>query len=312
MSQKTMDGTPYSYVKLIADRVEQDYKDGRFYEQAIIQVPTNRTNILVSSSDKTSASFSDFNFYVDTRQESSNIRSIQLLKTVLPLLPQVNDHNNVMSITLDGNTGTVTLDNGYYNPNSFVNMLQAKLSTFWNTTIPGATVTVSYNVAERNITVEDNSPAPGPYNFQFNSSIFSQFGLHVVNFPLGVSSTIQTSTSLEMVFSRYYTIHSNRLCENQRATSLTTSYQQTNMIAIVPCMDFFDNTQFSPSSSFPGTSKTFDVSNTSPVINTTNKNISLRVIDFRIDDEFGNCLDTIYSDGFFKYSCAFLIAGYVY
>lgn len=312
MSQTTQDGIPYSYVKLLAAPVERDLKDGRFFEQTINPVPTNRTNILISSNDKTSPSFSDFNFYVDLRQESSNLRSIQLLKCILPLLPQINDHNNIMSITLNGITGTVTLDNGFYNPNSFVNMLQSKFSTFWNATIPGATVTVSYNVAERNITVEDNSPAPGPYNFQFNSSIFSSYGIHVANFPLSVSSTLQTSTSLEMVFSRFYTVHSNRLCDNQRASSLTSSYAQTNMVAIVPCMDFFDNTQFSPSSSFPGTSKTFDVSNTSPVINTTNKNISLRVIDFRIDDEFGNCLDTIYSDGSFKYSCAFLIAGHVY
>lgn len=312
MSQRTQDGTPYQYVKLVSDKEDNDQVWGRFWPQVIQTPPTNRVNIFVSSENKLSSSTNDFNFYVDLRQESANVRSIQLVKAILPLAPQINSKNNVMSITLNGITGTVTLDNGYYNPNSFVNMLQSKFTTFWNATVAGATCTVSYNPAERNITVEDTSPLPGPYNFEFNSSPFSTYGAHVVTFPLDTSSTLQTSTALEMVYSRYYVIRSSRLCDSQRATSLTSAYQNTNIVAVLPVAEYYDSTQFSPSASFPGTAKTMDCSDTSPVINTTNKNISLRVLDLRVDDEYGFPLSDIYSDGSFKYTCAFLFVGNVY
>jgi hypothetical protein len=312
MSQKTQDGTPYSYVKLVSDKEDNDQVWGRFWPQIIQTPPTNRVNIFISSENKLPTSESDFDFYVDLRQESGNVRSIQLMKAILPLAPQINDHNNVMNVTLNGNTFNVTLDNGYYNPNSFVNMLQAKLSAAWNTAIAGATVTVSYNPAERNITIEDTSPGPGPYNWQFNASPYSRYGLHVAYFPLGVSGVTQTSTSLEMIYSRYYAVRSNRLCDNQRATSLTSSYQPTNIVAILPVSEYYDSTQFSPSASFPGTAKTMDCYDTSPVINTTNKNVSLRVLDLHVSDEFGFSLYTIFNDGSFAYTCAFLFVGNVY
>lgn len=312
MSQKTQDGTPYSYVKLVSDKEDNEQVWGRFWPQIINAPPTNRVNIFVSSENKVSSSSSDFDFYVDLRQESANIRSLQLMKAILPLAPQINDHNNVMNITLNGITFNVTLDNGYYNPNSFVNMLQAKLTAAWAAAIATATVTVSYNPASRNITITDTSPAPGPYTWQFNSSTYSNFGLHVAYFPLGVLATTQTSSALEMIFSRYYVVRSERLCQSQRASSLTSSYQQTNIIAVIPVAEYYDSNQYSPSASFPGTAKTMDCFDTAPVINTTNKNISLRVLDLHIADEFGNSLATIYNDGSFQYTCAFLFVGNVY
>lgn len=312
MAQRTQDGTPYQYVKLISDREDNDQVWGRFWPQIVQTPPTNRVNIFVSSENKIQGSTNDFNFYVDLRQESANVRSIQLVKAILPLAPQINSKNNVMSITLNGITGTVTLDNGYYNPNSFVNMLQSKLTTFWNATVAGATCTVSYNPAARNITVEDTSPLPGPYTFEFNSSTFSTYGSHVVTFPLDTPSTLQTSTALEMVYTRTYTIRSSRLCDSQRASSLTSAYQNTSIVAVLPVAEYYDANQYSPSASFPGTAKTMDCYDTSPVINTTNKNISLRVLDLRVDDEYGFPLSDIYEDGSFKYTCAFLFVGNVY
>lgn len=312
MTQKTQDGLPYSYVKLVPDKEDNDQVWGKFFPQIINAPPTNRVNIFISSENKLSTSSSDFDFYVDLRQESANIRSLQLMKAILPLAPQINDHNNTMNITLNGITFNVVLDNGYYNPNSFVNMLQAKLSAAWTAAIPGSLVTVSYNPPERNITITDISPGPGPYSWQFNASSYSQYGLHVAYFPLGASAVTQTSTSLEMIYSRFYVIRSDRICQSQRASSLTSAYQQTNIVAVLPVAEYYDSNQYSPSASFPGTAKTMDCYDTAPVINTTNQNISLRVLDLHIADEFGYSLSTIYSDNSFQYTCAFLFVGNVY
>lgn len=309
---RTRDGDEYTYVKLVADREDSSLRNGKFWPQLINPTPTNKVNVLVSSDDKIQGSKSDFNFFVDLHTESANVRSIQLNRVIVPLAPQINDHNNVMNITLNGLSSSVSLPNAYYTPNSFVNMLQSQLSTVWNTLIPGAQVLVSYNPPERNITITDISPGPGPYTWQFDASSYYSYGRHIAYFPINNLGVTQTSTSLEMIYSRYYTVRSDRICQSQRAPSLLSSYQPSNIVAVVPIASEYDSTQFSPSASFPGTSKTIYVGDMSPVINTTNQNISLRVLDLSITDEYGFNLDTIFTDGTFQYECAFMFSAYVY
>ena len=311
MSSTGAGGEKFSYVKLVTDQEDYNLTTGRYWPQIINSVPTNRITIVVSSDDKINQSTSDFNFYADLHQESANLRSIQLDQVILPLTPTINDRNNTMNITLNSVTSDIVLPNGFYSPNSYVNALQSVLSTFWASAIVGGAVLVSYNPAERNITITDITPG-GPYNWQFNDSIYYRYGRHVAYFPIGISSDTQTTTSLEMLYTRFYIIRSERLTDSQRSSSLTSSLQPCNIVAIVPIVEYFTENQFNPSAAFPGTSKLINCGTSSPIINTTNMYKSLRIFDISVYDEYGFCLDSIFSDGTFQYECAFFFTGYIY
>ncbi len=308
---RNVDGQPYSYVKFINDRIDDDERTGKFYPQKLQSVTPNRVNILIDSEDREPTSKSDFDFTIRFDNEIF-IRQIYLNDAILPLCPTINDKNNIMSVTVDGNTFNITLDNGFYNPVTFCNMLQSKFSTAWAANVdPAATVLCSYNNSGRYIQVEDTSPGGigGPFTITFNSSPFSLYGLHVCEFKTGVASTIQKSISLEMIYSRYCYIKSYRLSQNQRCGTITSGHNSMDIIGIVFMADSYDESQYQ-STIFPGTSRAFKLDK-SPVINTTALT-SFREVDIRVEDEFGFNLFSLLSDGSFQYGVVLNFCGDYY
>lgn len=281
----------YSFVKFVADNEEDDLTNGKFQPQRVLANPTNSINILVNSRSRDTGD--DFKFMVDFRTESINLRDIQLCKLIFPLLPQINAHNNVLSGVHTDGAFSITLTEGYYTVQSFVNMLQSKMTAAWVALNALNVVTVNYSSDSRTITITDG----GGDSFYFNTNCsFITYGYNVVGFNSGVSTnaTSQTSINLTMIYSRYITIRSNRLVESQRSYSLLSNQGSSNIVAIVDLTEGYGADQYINGSTFPATAKVFNCTDIAPVINISNRYKNLRVLDIEIIDEFGYCIDTIY------------------
>lgn len=308
---RTLDGHKYQYVKLIADSSEVDERNGKFYPQKIQAINPNRVNILIDSEDRLPTSKNDFDFRVYFDNEIY-VRQIYLSSCILPLSPTINSKNNIMNITVDGNTFDVTLSNDFYDPVSFVNHLQSVLSAAWVANVDAtAAVLVTYDPAGRYIQIQDISPIGigGPFPITFNDSNYSRYGLHVCEFKIGVPAITQRSISLEMIYSRYYYIKSRILTNNQRCSTITSGPNSTDIVAVIPITSEYNSLQFQ-TEVFPGTSRNFILTNP-PVINTTAQ-ISFREVDIRVDDEYGFNIGDIYNDNYFAYSNMFLFVGDYY
>jgi hypothetical protein len=283
----------FHYVKLVADGEPQDQMIGKYQPQRLLASSPNTATVIANSRDRTHGS--DFKFLVDLKTEGANFRTIALRKLIFPLLPQINAHNNSMTIEHDDGTFTVTLDSGYYTVQSFVNMLQAKLTAGWLGVGVGNSVTVNYDVDAREITITDNNAEAF---FIQSTSSFILRGYNVVGFPSQAPGSARTTTAiasnnLTMIYSRFATIRSNRLAESQRGTSMLSSTGASNIIAVVDLASGYDSSQFATGSAFPGTARVFDTEY-APKINVLNRHKNLRVFDVEIIDEFGIGVERIY------------------
>lgn len=308
---RNADGNAFQNVKLIADAISDDERTGKYYPQKIQAIQPNRINIMIDSEDRLPTSPNDFNFRVDFKQDVF-VRQIYLSSCILPLCPTVNKNNDVINVTVDGNTFNISLDDSFYNPTSFANHLQQKFTAAWQANVdPTADCLVTYDPAGRFISVEDISPAliGGPFAFTFNESKYSKYGVHVCEFKTGVAQVVHTSVSLEMIYSRYYFIKSYRLTNNQRAATIASGPTSLDIVAVVPISSEYNSLQFQ-TETFPGTSRNFILHNP-PVINTTALT-SFREVDIRVEDEYGFNLSDIYNDDSFRYSNMFLFVGDYY
>jgi hypothetical protein len=237
----------------------------------------------------------DFDFIVDFLQSNASFRQIQLKKVMMPIIPQINDANNVLIVRLDAvGQQTINLPNGYYTPERFSNMLNEQMGLLWST-IP-ATVEVNYVPLTREITIESS------VNFGILETCpYALYGKNVARFP--TINSVETLTisdirsiSMSMVFSRYVQIDSCELVRNQRGTSLIAGRGAVSVIGYIDIIGSYNVEQWSPTQYlFPGTSASFVV-NTAPRINIRDSLSTPRIVDFQLKDEFGFTLDRIGSE----------------
>jgi len=280
-----MEQLPSFYLQ--ASPEDKDMVSGRFPPQRIRSEDPDSVNLLIRSEDRSFGS--DFDFQVDLLTTSSHIRKIQLCKAILPLLPQINVHNNTITVTHTDGTVTFTLDESYYSVQSMVNMMQAKFTAAWVSLDATNSVTISYNIERRSITIVDDN---AEQFYIHNNSPFVLYGNNVVQFPIqaagsALSTTSIESTSLEMIYSRYVTINPNRLPEDQKAYSIVSHRGPQNIVAVVDLVAAYTSQQFSVSSSYPGTQFSIETLQYAPRINLLNRTKALKVIDFVVEDEYG-------------------------
>lgn len=282
-----------SSVSLYARAEDSDMVSGKFPPQRIRNEPTDSVNIVIRSEDRHHGT--DFNFSIDLLTSSVNLRKIQLAKIMLPLLPQINENNKTIRVTHF--TGNVTFDliPGYYSVQALVNMMQQQFTTAWLSLNPINLVTVNYNIDTRTISVTDDNAQLWYFNTGFP---FDLFGRNVVKFPTlptgsPLATNVTTSTSLGMIYSRYITLTSNRLTEDQKSFSIISNLGPQNIVGVLDLTSQYGATQFSATSSFPGTDVVIDCLAYSPRINILNRNKALKVIDFMLLDEFGIPVDRI-------------------
>jgi hypothetical protein len=258
--------------------------------------------MLIKSEDRTYGT--NFDFQVNLLASSANIRKIQLAKCILPLLPQVNVNNKTVTVTHVDGTVTFPLIEGYYSVQSYVNMLQTSFSAAWLVLDPTNTVTISYDIERRSILIsDDNSEA----FYIHNDCTFALYSRNVVFFQYEAAGSTPTTTSIEslslnMIYSRYVILESQRLTEDQKSYSMISGKGASNIVSIIDIASKYNEAQFVVSSSFPGTLFVIDTLDYSPLINVLNRNKSLKVIDFVFVDEFGFNLSNISTSSFkFEY-----------
>lgn len=292
-------------VRLASIFEEEDQLNGKYVPQRVYSDVNQKSLLFVDSRDRSSGN--DFNFVIDLKSETSNCRCVELSSCALPLLPQINDKNNSITVVHADGTASTTLENGYYTVQSLVNELSSKLTALWVSLDATNTVVVNYNADARTITITDGN---GETWYFDSSSSFIQYGLNVVEFESGASTVavVQTSVSLQMVYSRYLTVYSRRLTENSRITSKSSRPVSSNIVAMIDLLSGYDAQQYINGSTFPSTSKVFTPKNTA-IINTLNRLKAIRVVDIEVEDEFGNNVYDIYNNGF-KYATNFTFVQY--
>ena len=266
---------------------DNDMVSGRFPPQRVRVEPTDSINMLIRSEDRSYGN--DFDFQINLLTSSAHIRKIQMAKCMLPLIPQINVHNRSITVTHADGTVTFNLIEGYYSVQALVNMMQSTFLAAWVSLDATNSVTISYDIERRSISITDDN---GENFFIHNDSPFAIYARNVVNFPTEApGSTPSTSsiesTSLGMIYSRYVIVSSKRLIEDQKAYSVVSNKGPLDIIAIIDLASKYTEAQFAVSTSFPGTDVVIDTLEYSPRINLLNRNKSLKVIDFTLEDEYG-------------------------
>lgn len=278
-------------VYLASVREPLDQMNGTVRPQRVTSMLQDTAIIQVDSSLRKTGN--DFNFIADFLQSNASFRQIQLTKAMLPIIPQINDANNVLVIKIGGAQFlTINLPNGYYTPDRFANMLNEQVGNAFATL--GETIQISYIPLTREIRMDNASTEFGIVD----TCTYARFGKNVANFPTidqnaVLSETELTSISMSMVFTRYIQIDSCELVRHQRGTSLIAGRGAVSVIGYVDLIGAYNVEQWSPTQYlFPGTSASFAVAN-APRINIRDSESTPRVVDFQLKDEFGFTLDRI-------------------
>lgn len=291
-------------VYLQASPEDRDMVSGKFPPQRMRNEPVDSVNLVIRSEDRTNGNGNDFDFQIDLLAPTAHIRKIQMAKVILPLLPQINEHNKQVTVTHDDGDVTFDLIDGYYSVQSLVNMMQDKFLAAWQSLDASNLITVSYNIERRCITIRDDN---GENFYIHNNCNFALYARNVVKFsygePLSITLTdVIESNSLGMIYSRYVIVLSSRLTEDQKSYSMISSVGPAEIVSILDIASSYSSAQFVVSSSFPGTFSVVTCLDYSPRINLLNRTKTLKIIDLRLEDEFGFNLSTIDTTNYtFKY-----------
>jgi len=291
---------------------DQNMVQGIYNPQRVLTEPQDRCALVVRSSDRTNGN--DFDFQIDLKTSTAGIRKIQLAKCILPLLPQINVNNKSVTVTHADGTVTFNLVDGFYSVQALVNSLQNEFTTAWQSLDPLNSVTVSYDIDRRSISIIDNNGEPF---FIHSGCPFDIYGENVVKFPTEPAGSTPSTTSIEssslgMIYSRYITLSSQRLTQDQKTFSVVSSGGASDIVALIDISSEYDGEQFTVSASFPSTFVTIDTLEYSPRINFVNRYKSLKVFDLVLYDEFGIKLSELDTPTYsFKYPVSMWFLGYL-
>jgi hypothetical protein len=290
--------TDRTTVYLGAGREADLQANGKYVPQRVYTTVPQRSLMHIDSRNRVSGN--SFNGTYRLIPETSQARSLHMDKVIFPLLPTINDKNNGITIVHATGTGNTTLTNGYYTVQSLVNEMQAKFTALWQALPAGAlnSVSVIYDPSARTVTVTDND---GSLWYLDETSTFNTAGLNVIGFNAGLAfdAISHVSTSLQMIYSRYVIVKSQRLCEDTRIISTTTATSSAmGIVAILDLVEGYDASQFSTGTSFPSTTKVYNLENSACHINVHNRGKAIKDLDLSFYDEFGNNIYNIYNSGF--------------
>lgn len=237
----------------------------------------------------------DFDFIIDFLQSNASFRQIHLKRVLMPIIPQINEANNEISVRLQiGGVRTGVLPNGYYSPDRFANMLNEVMGQMWLAGDPTNEVSVTYEPLTREIKIVDGNGR----QFQILSeSSYARYGTNVAEFRSAPSTVTETSSeltslSMGMVFTRYVQVISCELVKNQRGSSIVAGRGALSLIGIIDIISAYDPAQWSPANIYPGTSATYEI-RTAPRLNMRDSGTTPRVVDFQLRDEWGFTLGRI-------------------
>jgi hypothetical protein len=292
-------------VYLEASPEDENMTLGKYPPQRIMTEAQDTATMLIRSDDRTFGN--DFDFQIDILTSTYSIRKIQLAKCIFPLLPQINIHNKSITVTHADGTVTFDLEDGFYSVQGLVNMMQDKFTTAWLSLDVTNLVTISYDIDRRSISIVDDNGE----NFYIHTNCpFDRYARNVVKFPSQVAGSPLTTTSIEslslgMIYSRYVTLRSNRLTQDQKSFSVISKNGPADIVAVIDLASQYTTDQFAVSASFPGTDQVIDTLNYSPRINTVNRFKSFKVMDFQFIDEFGFCVSALDTNDYsFEYPVA--------
>jgi hypothetical protein len=312
MSAYSHEDTEYKNAYLPALPEDTDMVSGKYMPQRIRTEDVDTVNILVRASDKTYGN--GYDFQTDLITPSVHIRKIKLAKIGLPLIHQINNNNKTISVTHTDGSVTFDLVEGFYSVQGMVNMFQASFTTAWLSLDGTNLVTVSYDIDRRQITITDDN---GEFFYIWSNCNFALYGKNVVKFPTLPSGSVVavatiSSTRLGMIYSRYIVLKSRRLTEDQKSFSLISGKGPSDIVAIIDLASAYNSSQFTVSTSFPGTDVIIETGDYAPKINFVNRNKALKVFDLQLEDEFGFGLNTLNTATFeFDYGVFMWFVGYL-
>lgn len=259
-------------------------------------------SILVDSKDRIYSTDTDFDITVDLSSNIFRGRRAKVEKVCIPTVNNINPLNNTIAFSIyeAGVPGTphsftaVLLQPAVYDPVSLSNEIVYRL----NNAIAGLGYTgvfaCSFDAVLQTFSLETTSPALTFFILHDGCSFITR-GRFVHGFSGDPSTTAVgsyhgkiRSARAAMLYTRFLTIHSERLTELQFTLSRTSDpLQGRDIIAIIDLSSAYRDGEWSSSVLFAGAYKTLSTPD-SPNIEIVNseRNIT-RYIDFSVKDEYG-------------------------
>lgn len=279
-------------VRLLSNRKDEKIDKGLDLPY-LAQVETGSSvTILIDSKDRISGTPSSFR--ASFRSRLPRVRYIQLRKTLLPKIPNVNPNNYTLQIKhATGTTATFNLPSGIYNTTTLANQLTVSINAAFASAAIVDTVTVVYDPNTRTFSI---STVSGLNFFIINSCSFITYGSWLVPFESQPSSDVPSKSTIRsgiasMLYTRYLSIASQTMNTYSYASSVTTrSYQPNQMIGVVNLCSIYDDVDFDVTVPYTSVYKTLDVDGCKIAVANTQKSL-FEEVDVSIYDEYGNILD---------------------
>lgn len=314
-------------IRLTPNMDKEEYATGKIRPTTITAEQAFSCNLLVDHRDAIYSANTPFNFTVDFTSDMIRARIGTVQRVILPLINNVNPLNNTIQFSIHFQNNlpppndidkvvsfSCILQPAVYDTASLCNEIAANMNAAVSTDpdidwefscnfsavtqsftielspIAGATSTATFNLWE-----ECTFVSRGKYLCGFT-------GLPAITSSANFYQKIRSGRA-GMVYTRFVTIHSQRLTENTYQKSKTSDQQQgTDIIAIVDVTGIYNSGNFDTGIPFSGVYKVIETPE-APKINLMNGAQKLtRYVDFYSKDEYGfgldTCMENLITNGF--------------
>lgn len=279
-------------VTLTTNRTNQNIDKGLELPY-LMQVETGSSvTVLVDSKDRISGTPS--NFRASLRSRIPRVRYLQLAKSIIPKIPNVNPNNYSIQIKHAlGTTAVFNLPTGIYNPTTLSNELTNAINDAFVAAAIADTVTTVYDPNTRTFSIA----SVGLQNFFIvNTCSFITRGQWLAPFESDALASVPSKATIysgiaSMLYSRYLTVASQAANQYSFASSITSRPSQpTQLLGIIDLCEIYTDADFDVSIPYTSVYKTLAVDGC--VVSVMNTQRSLfEEIDIAIADEYGTNLD---------------------
>jgi hypothetical protein len=280
----------------MASTISNGIKDGSVRPPIMVN-ESMFTNSVFMDSRNSVVKTNETNFICNLGAPIVRAQGFKATRVVIPKIYNVTINNNVVAIKHNDGGVDFTIPPGIYSSTLFVNTF----TSLANTALAGIgsldTFTVTYSDLTRKVTIVSNTGLSFFFvdtcSFVVNGKTFAPFlSFPVVNGVGIVGSNTQISGPALFLYSRYFTIHSNAICQNEFSGSRTTEKNtKSKIVCIVDITGIYESGDFSTAVSFTKNVGVIDVADSSSYIDIAGHQSAFpSLVDIECLDEYGKQL----------------------
>jgi hypothetical protein len=287
-------------VSIISNRTNQRLEEGYEKPPLFTVEYGDSVNVLIDGKDAITFT-SPFDFVVDLRTNITRARYIQVSKCIIPKINNITPFNNAIQIKHDlGTTSVFYLQPAFYNTTTMANEITSKINAQFVIDGIADTVSTTYDPITKSFSI---SSVGGNNFFIIDSCSFYTRGQYCCALPAEPVANVPSTDTIYgsmagMIYTRYLTVHSERLNSESYASTLTSDPTQgQDIIAILDVCSIYNQGDYDVSVQFAGNYSAIETPN-APQINIVNTQKNMHpIIDIWVQDEYGSDLQDVMNLG---------------